>query len=36
MRTRAIRVAALVGYAESPDGGPEWGVRFTVTFLFPR
>jgi hypothetical protein len=23
-------------YAESPDGGPEWGVRFTVTFLFPK
>jgi hypothetical protein len=23
-------------YAESPDGGPEWGVRFTVTLLFPK
>ena len=23
-------------YVESPDGGPEWGVRFTLTFLFPR
>jgi hypothetical protein len=23
-------------YAESPPGGPEWGVRFTMTFLFPR
>ena len=23
-------------YAESPDGGPEWGVRFTMTFLFPK
>lgn len=23
-------------YAERPDGGPEWGVRFAVTLLFPR
>jgi hypothetical protein len=23
-------------YAESPDGGPEWGVRFVVTLLFPK
>ncbi len=23
-------------YAEKPDGGPDWGVRFTVTFLFPK
>lgn len=23
-------------YVESPDGGPEWGVRFVVTFLFPK
>lgn len=23
-------------YAESPAGGPEWGVRFGVTLLFPR
>jgi hypothetical protein len=22
-------------YAESPDNGPEWGIRFGVTFLFP-
>jgi hypothetical protein len=22
-------------YAEAPGGGPEWGVRTTVTFLFP-
>ncbi len=22
-------------YAESPESGPEWGVRFAVTFLFP-
>ena len=23
-------------YAERPEGGPEWGARFTVTFLFPK
>lgn len=23
-------------YADSPEGGPEWGVRFVVTFLFPK
>jgi hypothetical protein len=23
-------------YAEAPRGGPDWGVRFTVTLLFPR
>ena len=23
-------------YAESPRGGPDWGLRFAVTFLFPR
>lgn len=23
-------------YAEKPDGGPDWGLRFAVTFLFPR
>jgi len=23
-------------YAERPEGGPEWGIRFTVTFLFPK
>lgn len=23
-------------YAASPDGGPEWGARFVVTFLFPK
>ena len=22
-------------YAEKPTGGPDWGLRFTVTFLFP-
>lgn len=23
-------------YIESPDGGPEWGVRFTFTLLYPK
>jgi hypothetical protein len=23
-------------YAVSPEGGPNWGLRFTTTFLFPR
>ena len=23
-------------YAERPIGGPDWGLRFTVTFLFPK
>ena len=23
-------------YAEGPSDAPEWGVRFTVTFLFPK
>jgi len=23
-------------YADGPDGGPDWGLRFAVTFLFPK
>ena len=23
-------------YAESPEGGPDWGLRFGLTFLFPK
>jgi hypothetical protein len=23
-------------YAEAPDGGPDWGLRFAITFLFPK
>ncbi len=23
-------------YAEAPSGGPDWGLRFVVTFLFPK
>ena len=34
-----LPIAFQVGYryyAEGPDGGPDWGLRFTVTFLFPK
>jgi hypothetical protein len=23
-------------YADAPSGGPEWGLRFVVTLLFPK
>jgi hypothetical protein len=23
-------------YADKPSGGPDWGLRFTVTLLFPK
>jgi hypothetical protein len=23
-------------YVDGPDGGPDWGLRFAVPFLFPR
>lgn len=23
-------------YADKPEGGPDWGLRFTVTLLFPK
>ena len=23
-------------YAKAPDGGPDWGLRFTVTLMFPK
>lgn len=28
--------AGLRTYATRPTGGPDWGLRFTVTFLFPK
>jgi len=28
--------AGVRGYAESPRGGPDWGVRLGLTFLFPK
>lgn len=39
LRIRGSPVQFQLGgryYAEVPDNGPEWGLRFTVTFLFPR
>jgi hypothetical protein len=32
-------IQAFVGaryYAEKPDNGPEWGIRFGLTFMFPK
>lgn len=32
-------IALQVGYryyADRPSGGPDWGLRFTITFLFPK
>ncbi|MFZ0827820.1 MAG: transporter [Verrucomicrobiia bacterium] len=32
-------VAFQIGYryyVEKPSGGPDWGLRFTITFLFPK
>jgi hypothetical protein len=23
-------------YADKPNGGPDWGLRFAVTLLFPK
>ena len=23
-------------YINKPDGGPDWGLRFTITLLFPK
>ena len=39
MRVGTQRVQLTLGgrhYAEAPRGGPDWGVRFMVTLLFPR
>lgn len=30
------RTIVPVIYAEEQDGGPDWGLRFAVTFLFPK
>jgi hypothetical protein len=32
-------IALTVGaryYADTPDGGPDWRLRFAVIFLFPK
>ena len=34
-----VPVAFQLGYryyVEKPNGGPDWGLRFTITFLFPK
>jgi hypothetical protein len=44
MITQLVRIGKMplsfqVGgryYAEKPSGGPDWGLRFTVTFVFPK
>lgn len=37
MGTQLVSLSGGVrGYLEAPDGGPDWGVRFTVTLLYPR
>jgi hypothetical protein len=39
VKIRGHPIAFQVGYryyAEKPDGGPDWGLRFTITFLFPK
>jgi hypothetical protein len=23
-------------YAQAPEGAPDWGLRFIITFLFPK
>jgi len=28
--------AGYRNYLQAPDGGPDWGIRFQVTFLFPK
>ena len=37
--TSSGRVPSVEGYryyAERPAGGPDWGLRFAITFLFPK
>jgi hypothetical protein len=34
---QAVQLGAGIRYfAEAPDGGPDWGVRINLTFVFPR
>jgi hypothetical protein len=34
-RRRRVKVGGKY-YAEAPEGSPEWGIRTTLTFLFPK
>ncbi len=39
VKIRKLPVQFLVGYrnyVDAPDGGPDWGIRFQVTLLFPK
>jgi len=39
LKIGGMPIQFLVGgrvYGERPDGGPDWGLRFAVTFLFPK
>jgi hypothetical protein len=39
VRIGGLPVSFMLGaryYAERPAGGPDWGIRFDVTFLFPK
>ena len=39
LRIGKLPISLQIGgryYAEVPEDGPEWGLRFTLTFLFPR
>ena len=34
-----LPIALQVGvrsYADTPEGGPDWGLRFVTTLLFPK
>lgn len=31
-----FQIGAHYYTAEKPDNGPEWGLRFALTFLFPK
>lgn len=35
--SRLVSYAGVVrAYEEAPDGGPDWGVRFVLTLLYPK
>jgi hypothetical protein len=39
LRVRGQPISLQLGgryYADTPPGGPDWGVRAAITFLFPR
>jgi len=39
LRIGKLPISVGIGYreyVEVPDGGPEWGLRFVLTFLFPK